>query len=462
MNEYNRENYNNFVPHQNHTTKRRIIVCATILLIGFAIAGLLYTIKPKPKKRPSGSLVLTLKAIPIKLGDVKLHISGYGTVYPDDEILLSAQSKGIIISKHPDMEIGLVVQKGELLAQIDSADAKLALQTASAEIERLQNELQINEQSIKDTKQEIDFENKVLAIEKSNYARKKDLFDKKITSRSTLETAEKSVAMQMRKFIILKGKLQRLNLSGAAIKSQQAKAKIAQSQAKLNIERCTILSPICGRLKKAFVTNGDYVQPGQKILSIADDSKLKITVELSAYDIIKAMGLKKANIKLYKNWFSKPNSKIPVEITWMEAEHACSWVGKLTHIRNFDKTTRTLSVTVVPLRPTDETANRVPLVDGMFCKVTFTGRTLKNAMEIPWAAIQLDGDAFTIDKTGILHKRKISIYSVHDDKVLIDGGLPVGEMLVVQRLPRGLFNGSKVNIARIDQTDKPKLSTASN
>ncbi len=451
--------YNNFIPHPDHTTKRRIIVCATILVLGLSLTGLLYTIKPKPKKRPSGSLVMTLKAIPIKLGDVKLKISGYGTVDPDDEILISSQSKGVILSKHPDMTIGLVVNKGELLAQIDSADAKLALSTAIAEIERLQNELQINEQSIKDTKQEVDFENKVLALEKSNYERKKELFDKKVTSRSTLEGAEKNVAMQMRKFIMLKGKLQRLKLAGAAVKSQQAKATISKAQAELNIARCTISSPICGRIKTSFVTNGEYVQPGQKLLSIADDSTLKITVALSAFDVMKAMGLKKANVKLYKNWFSKPSGKIPVKITWMESERACSWIGQITNIRKFDKITRTLEITVVPIRPTDETTNHFPLVDGMFCKVTFTGQTLKNAMRVPWAAIQLDGDAFTIDKQGILHQRKINIYSVHNDKVLVNGGLPAGEMLVVQRLPRGLVNGSKVNVAQLNQQPKSIIST---
>ncbi len=442
-----------------HPTGRRIIVCASILFLGLSLAGLLYTIKPKPKKRPSGSLVLTLKAIPIELGDVKLKISGYGTVKPKNVILLSAQSKGIILSKHPDLAIGLVVNKGELLAQIDSEDAKLGLATAVAEIDRLKNELQINQQSIKDMEQDIDFENKVLLLVKKDYQRKKDLFDKKITSSSSLEHAEKSLTEQMRKFILLKGKSLRLKLTSATVRAKLAKAKAAKLQAEINITRCTILSPICGRIKSAFVENGEYVQPGQKILSIADDSNLEITVALSAFDIMKAMGLKKSDVKLYKNWFNKPDGTIPVKITWMESEQACSWIGKITQIRKFDEITRTLIVTVVPIKPIDETANQFPLVDGMFCEVTFTGRTLKNAMQIPWAAIQLDGDAFTIDKAGILHQRKINIYSVHNYKVTVNGGLPDGEMLVVQRLPRGIINGSKVNIAQLNKKPKIKLST---
>jgi multidrug efflux pump subunit AcrA (membrane-fusion protein) len=163
------------------------------------------------------------------------------------------------------------------------------------------------------------------------------------------------------------------------------------------------------------------------------------------------MGLRKTNIKRYKNWFRKPSGKTPVKITWMESERACSWIGKITQIRNFDKITRTLVVTVVPVKPTDDSTNQFPLVDGMFCKVTFTGQTLKNAMLIPWSAVQLDGDAFTIDKNNILHQRKIKIYSMHDDKVIVNGGLPEGEMLVTQRLPRGIVNGSKVNVAGSQQ-----------
>lgn len=440
-------NDHNNITAPPHPIRRRIIVCALVLVLGLVLAGLLYTLKPTPQKRPESSLVRTLKAIPVKLGDVKLKISGYGTVDPHDEILLSAQSRGVILSKHPGMHTGLIVAKGELLAQIDSADAKIALAAAIAEIDRLQNELKINEQTILDMQNEISSEEKILELEKSKYERQKKLFDKNIASQSDLEDADKAITVQMRKVVLLKGKLRRLQLTSATIKAQSAEASTRKAQVALDLSRCTIRSPIRGRIKADYVTTGDYVQPGKKLFSIADDSTLEITVTLSAYDIIKTMRISRADVKLYKNWFRKPNAETPIKITWTESASACSWIGKITRICDFDKVTRTLAVTVVPIKPTSASTNQFPLVDGMFCKITFTGRTLQNAMLIPWSALQLDGDAFTIDKNHILHQRKIDIYSMHDDKVIVTGGLPEGEMLVTQRLPRGIINGSKVNIA---------------
>ena len=186
------------------------------------------------------------------------------------------------------------------------------------------------------------------------------------------------------------------------------------------------------------------MQPGQKLLSIADDSNLEITVSISAFDIMKAMGLRKAKVSRYRNWFREPDGSIPVKISWTEAEKSCTWLGRITNIRKFDKVTRTLVITVKPIKPLPSNKSQFPLVDGMFCKVTFTGKTLHHAMQIPWSAVQLDGNVFTIDKDGILQQHKINIYSVNDDKVTVNGGLPEGELLVVQPLPRGVITGTKV------------------
>jgi multidrug efflux pump subunit AcrA (membrane-fusion protein) len=92
----------------------------------------------------------------------------------------------------------------------------------------------------------------------------------------------------------------------------------------------------------------------------------------------------------------------------------------------------------------------------MFSKATIYGKILKDAVKIPWVAVQFDRDVYVVDQENRLQERKIEIFSSDGEKAIVSSGLKAGDRLVAQRLPRGIVNGMKVKPASAMTDSQPE------
>ncbi len=429
--------------------RAEIIAIRTAMCIGvLAFAALLVVVfmlfSPSPKRRSSEELVKVLKAVPVKLGDVELKLTGYGTVEPIQEVTLSSELKGRITMKSIDLKEGELVKKGQILAKIDAIDYEIALQKASAEVSRLRSELIQLKQYIKDWKEELEKEKNILALCVSDYHRQLKLQLRGATAKKAVEAAQRIVVTQRKALINTQSNINQKSLQVAILQASLKSAISQEEQASINLKRSVIRSPFDGRLKTLYIDHGELATPGTKLFDIADDTKLEIPVSLDASEVAYAMGMiKHESKKHYSNWFRKPENR-KVRIQWTEGSDLCIWEGRIERVKDFCAETRTVTFIVRPIKFLKGSSGYFPLLSGMFCKVFFSGITLKNAATATWLAVQLDGNAYVINKEGRLEQRKIKVFPTKSEQAIIYEGLRNGDFLVVQRLPRGLINGMKV------------------
>ena len=134
---------------------------------------------------------------------------------------------------------GDVVKKGQVLFIIDQRDAQLELESAQANLQS--------------------------AIAQENSARieyesNKNLYEKKIVSKYTFETAENSY--------------------------NQAKASVAQyraqvNRAKVNLGYCTITAPVAGSIGEIPVRTGDQVSPSIYLTTVSGNANMDAEFSLS-------------------------------------------------------------------------------------------------------------------------------------------------------------------------------------
>ena len=134
---------------------------------------------------------------------------------------------------------GDVVKKGQVLFIIDQRDAQLELESAQANLQA--------------------------AIAQENSARieyesNKNLYEKKIVSKYTFETAENSY--------------------------NQAKASVAQyraqvNRAKVNLGYCTITAPVAGSIGEIPVRTGDQVSPSTYLTTVSGNANMDAEFSLS-------------------------------------------------------------------------------------------------------------------------------------------------------------------------------------
>ncbi|QSH41760.1 efflux RND transporter periplasmic adaptor subunit [Lentisphaerota bacterium ZTH] len=428
---------------KEHTVKMRLIVCSIILGVAALITVILFAFKEKPRKRSSEELIKSLMATPIKTTDVHLKLSGYGTAEPIRDVTLSSELKGRIVMKSADLKAGMLVKKGQVLAKIDVSDYEIDLKEAKADMAQLKSQRVELVQLIKDLYDQLEKEQALLKLCISDYVRQRDLQRKGISAKKAMEEAQRQVVSQRKTIINTKSQLNQRRIQLSTVDAQIERAKAVIRMAEINIERSTIASPFRGRINKMYIDNGEYVQPGTQLFDIADDTQLEIPVALDAYDVAKMLGLSSRDPKQYLNWFKNPE-KTEVKIIWAEDPELCVWKGKISRIKEFCPETRTVKIIIRPTQFEKGRKGFFPLVSGMFCKVSFEGMTLKGAVKIPWVAVQLDGDVYVVNSKGRLEQRKIKIFGTEGDFAIISAGLKSGDLLIVQRLPRGLVNGMKV------------------
>ncbi len=421
----------------------RIVVCVLILGAGIFAMKMLQSLKPTPKQKPREELIKTLISKPVKLQDIRAKITGYGTVRPIREIQIGSEVKGKVVYVNPKLDEGSLVKKGTVVVKIDKADYVINLAEANAEVKRLIGEKAILKQFITDTEKELAAIQKILALEYDDYKRTLDLFRKKVKYEAHMDRAQQTLQERYKAYITSRASVDKAKLQLDTTNAQIDKAKSQRDMAELSIERCVVKAPFNARIVKLPIEDGEYVNMGSELMTLADDSNVELPVSLDAYDAAKILDLQTEKHNGYRHWLKTPKN-INVDIYWAENPKQCAWKGKIDRIEKFDPDTRTVTFVVIPTAPLCKKANSFPLVSGMFCKAVFYGRVLKNAMKVPWVSVQLDGNVFTVDKNGIMHDRKVAIFSSEEDHVIISSGLPEGEYVVTQSIPRGIVNGSKV------------------
>ena len=123
----------------------------------------------------------------------------------------------------------------------------------------------------------------VLAIiDKSDY---QNLYDSALASYETAMTNKKRLNALVKKNFVTQSQLDE---AVARVKTSKA----AYENARLNLSRCTILSPMKGIVDRIHIENGTYLNPGDPVVRIIQIEKLKVTVGIPESDVVAVRKLK--------------------------------------------------------------------------------------------------------------------------------------------------------------------------
>jgi RND family efflux transporter MFP subunit len=376
-----------------------IIICILVLLVGVAGMVVLIRLKKPPAEAINGERSLRVEAMQIKKENVQVFITGYGEVKALTVVPIAPEVSGRIVDIHPRLKIGEIIPKGEVLFKIDPKDYLTVLKT--------------NRKRLKILKRSHE-------LAKKEYQRFLVLFKKdNVATLSGLEAAEKKM------------------LAAADLVNQIIQVL---ETAENNLERCEVRASFNARIKSVSLEKGQYVTPGQKVVTLADDSVLEIQVPIDSRDARKWLRFNKDDTKGNTTWFSNLEH-VPCKIRWTENNNGQTWDGRLHRIIKFDQQTRTLTVAV---RVNAETAKKknpksLPLVDGMFCSVKIAGRTLHNVFRLPRQAVNFENTVHIAVKDR-LKTLPVNVVRVDGENAYVADGINTGDMVVTTRLIDPLEN----------------------
>ncbi len=417
----------------------RVVVGSTIIFTGIISMLVLANMKEPPAEVQVNETKTRVETLTVQPEDVEVTIKGFGEVIALNTINIAPEVTGKLVRIHPRLEIGQIITKDEILFEIDSRDylagqeeaLAAVLQTKNA-ITRLKQEFAISKSRLKALERNRD-------LAKAEFMRNKQLYnDNGIGTQSEIDKLEQAYnttsdqVMQLNQSITTYP----LRIKESEYSLRSANARL--SRAKANLDRCIVKAPFSGRLKSVSVEAGQYVTPGQAIVSMVDDSASELHIPLDSIDAQKWLQFNSPANPDHAVWFHSLQA-LPVVIRWTEDTDGHTWEGIMDRVINYDKQTRTLTVAVRVEKPISRTNGVLPLVEGMFCEVSIPGKTMSQVIRLPRWAVSFRNSVF-IARDNRLKTLPVEVLRIQNDEVFVKSGISAGDQVITTRLVDPLEN----------------------
>ena len=252
-----------------------------LLVLGGAAGAAWWFFLAKPQA------VAVPMTVAVGRADIEQTVLASGTLQANSLVSVGAEVSGRIEAVH--VVLGQDVEKGDLIAEIDSLNQENAVKTAQAALAGIQAQKRSEQAN--------------LVKAQAALARSAQLNASSLVSQTDLETAQAAV-------------------DSAAAQIDQLDAQLAQSElsvesAQLNLSRTKIVAPSAGTIVALLVEQGQTVNANQTIptiVKIADLDTMVIKAEISEADVVRVA----AGQRAYFTILGEPDVQIDAKLREVE------------------------------------------------------------------------------------------------------------------------------------------------
>jgi len=225
-----------------------LFVCALIVAAAVASSYWIFQSEPTAQSeratRRSAALVETVVA---ERGTYRPRLRALGVVQAAQDVILSPSVRGQVVRVLPELVPGGRVRAGEELLRIDPADFEFQVQARESELLQVEAELAVEE-------------------------------GLQIVARQEYELLGEGIDPANRSLVLREPQI-------ASIRARLAGARSALAQARLQLERATVVAPFDGQVLQRSVDVGSQVAPGDRLARIVGGNEYWIQASLRLSDL---------------------------------------------------------------------------------------------------------------------------------------------------------------------------------
>jgi multidrug efflux pump subunit AcrA (membrane-fusion protein) len=248
--------------------------------------------KKEAPAAPAAPAAVDVTTAPAILRDLPRFVEATGSLAADEQTDVAPIVGGRVVSVGVDL--GTYVQKGQVIAQLDSGDARLRLEQAQAGLAQANSAVTQAEariglapgQRFDPTKvAEVGAARAAYDLAEKNLRRYQQLLESGDISRSAYDQ-QRAQRDQLREQY--QAALTQANQSYAAVQTARAAAQAAQvqvQQAQKGIRDVTIYSPISGYVTERAADVGEFVSTSSKVATVARTNPLRGRIDIPAQAI---------------------------------------------------------------------------------------------------------------------------------------------------------------------------------
>lgn len=359
---------------------RNLLTALSILIIGFLLAFLIGTMKPKPQKLPRvDAPAIQVSAVKASPETLRISVLSHGLVEASQSIDLISEVFGRVTKVHKNFVEGGKIPKKNIIVRIDNTLYKSELAAVKADIA---------------TAEEVFSTEKARSIQAKKEWR--DL------------GSDEANALFLRK----------PQLNSAKARLNAAKARLLLAQQKLARTRLTL--PFDASIIETFIHEGQYLSLGNKIASLYHSDKRQVKIQLSQQQ------LKTANIQWPVRLDSAPIVKI-----FDPRNPSIAVKGKLLSLGSTVDSKNQLVDLLVKLDP----AHADYFLPGLYVEARVSGEPQGNILTLPEDAFHDKRYLLTVNDAMKIEFVPAKFLSRNNQLIQLQADIKPGTTIVTSRLP---------------------------
>lgn len=274
------------------------LICAAFILVLGAVA---FAGRPGDAGAPSSdghAEALPVESLRLEaLSTVSTNALYAGTVEANRSAQLAFERPGRLATVL--VREGSVVSKGQVLAQLDTAELevqRLQAESQLAQAEAVQRELVSGprEELIAGARAQVREAEEQLHLLELQLQRRQDLLRREAISREEMDSFSTQVSAQTARLDATRERLRELQAGTRSeqVDAQRSVVSLARARVQelnLLIERSSLRAPFSGRIARRALDEGAYVNPGTPVLELLEAGHLEIRVGLPPDQLTAAM-----------------------------------------------------------------------------------------------------------------------------------------------------------------------------
>lgn len=367
--------------------------------------------------RPARERVYAAGVVTLEPDTLTPSLSVYGEIRSRRTLEVRAPSAGTVLALHPAFEEGGRVAAGDVLVQIDPADAETALQKVQTDLDEARADLRDALRTLELAVDDVTAAEAQLALRRQALERQRNLQDRGVGTEATVEIAALAEAAAVQALL---SRRQALAASEARIDLAETRVdrrEIEVAEAARDLADTTLTASFDGTLTATTAVIGGLVNANEQIAQLVDPTALEVAFRTSAAQYLRLLG---------------PDGRLrqtDVSVTLDVLGEAITAEGRLTRAGALVGEGQTGRLLFAQL------SNAPAFRPGDFVTVTAPEPELSGVVLLPSSAVSPEGGVLLLGAEDRLETGRVEIVRRQGDDLIVRVGGHAGREVVTDRSP---------------------------
>ncbi|WP_095588356.1 efflux RND transporter periplasmic adaptor subunit [Actibacterium ureilyticum] len=366
---------------------------------------------------PARERVFSVNVARLVAQDIAPVLTAYGEVRSRRTLDLRAKSSGTVIELAEAFEEGGVVRAGQLLVQVDPADAQAALDVARADLSEAQAELRDAQRTLELAHDELTAAEKQAQLRETALARQQDLRGRGVGTDAAVETAALAASAAAQVVLSQRQALATAETQAELTQTQLDRAKVALAEAERDLADTALYAEFDGVLADVTLVQGGLVANNEQVAQLIDPDQLEVSFRVSTSQ--------------YAHLLDASGALIPAPITATVDVFGTDLVAGGRIARESPAVGEGQTGRLLFARLQDAAGFR----PGDFVTIAIEEPQMQQVARIPATALDANGTVLLIGADERLEQARVKVLRAQGDDVIIRAPGLYGREVVAERSP---------------------------